>query len=613
VVKTGASLWESVWEIYDMTTIVIAVLCFFGYIVAYNTYGRWLARKIFMLNPGTPTPSHTLQDGKDYVPTHPMILFGHHFTSIAGTGPIVGPAIAVFWGWLPALLWVVLGSIFVGAVHDFGALVVSMRHRGQTIGDVSGQLISKRTRLLFLTILFLTLTIVIAVFGLVIATIFSIYPESVLSVWTAMPLAVLVGFVIYRRGGNLFVMSAIALAILYLTVFLGVRYFPLQTNLPLFPGADASYFEALESSVVLWTLALLVYCFLASVLPVWLLLQPRDYINSLQLYVALIVLVIGLFIAHPPIVAPTFGAGLADAPPLMPILFITIACGAISGFHSLVSSGTSSKQIDKESDALYIGYGSMLMESVLAMLVILSCCAGIGILVVANGENLTGTSAFMHYFGGGWKSLGLAQTVGVFIEGGGNLIAALGIPRDIAIGIVSVMVACFAATTIDTSTRLQRYVIQEIGAAVRLNVLCNKYAATTVAVVCAGVLALMRGPKGPGSGGLILWPLFGSTNQLLAGLALLVVLFYLRSIRKPVFFIVIPLLMMLIIPSWALIYQLFGFYAEKNYILVGFGCFIMVLQVWMVIEALIAWKNPPKPEDMPEDRPAPDFDGGRVC
>ena len=349
-----------------MATVAIAVLCFVGYIVAYNTYGRWLARKIFCLNPETPTPSHTYQDGKDYVPTKPTILFGHHFTSIAGTGPIVGPAIAVFWGWVPALLWVVLGSIFVGAVHDFGALVVSMRHRGQSIGDVSGELISKRTRLLFLTILFMTLTIVIAVFGLVIATIFSIYPESVLSVWTAMPLAVVVGVMIYKRGGNLLVMSVIALSILYLTVFLGVRYLPFQTDLPLFPGAEASYIDGLGSSVVLWTLALLVYCFVASVLPVWLLLQPRDYINSLQLYVALIVLMLGLFVAMPEIIAPKFATPPADAPPLMPFLFITIACGAVSGFHSVVSSGTSSKQIDRETHALYIGYGSMLMESVLA-------------------------------------------------------------------------------------------------------------------------------------------------------------------------------------------------------------------------------------------------------
>ncbi|HDP34037.1 MAG TPA: carbon starvation protein A [Candidatus Hydrogenedentes bacterium] len=595
-----------------MTTVAIAVLCFIGYIVAYHTYGRWLARKIFALNPDTPTPSHTCQDGRDYVPTNRMILFGHHFTSIAGTGPIVGPAIAVFWGWLPALLWVVLGSIFIGAVHDFGALVVSMRHGGQTIGDISGQLISKRTRLLFLAILFLTLTIVIAVFGLVIATIFSIYPETVLSVWTAMPLAILVGFIIYKRGGNLFLMSGIALAVLYLTVFLGVRYLPFDTGLALFPGADASYLDALKSSVVLWTLVLLVYCFFASVLPVWLLLQPRDYINSLQLYVALCLLVVGLFVAAPPIVGPALGAGLTGAPPIMPFLFITIACGAISGFHSVVSSGTSSKQIDRETDAQYIGYGSMLMESVLALLVILSCCAGIGILVVTNDRNLTGTEAFMHFYGHGWASMGLRHTVGVFIEGGGNLIASLGIPRDIAIGIIAVMVSCFAATTIDTSTRLQRYVIQEIGGAVNLSVLKNRYIATTVAVACAGTLALMRGPSGPGSGGLVLWPLFGATNQLLAGLALLVVVAYLRRIKKPVFFVVIPLLMMLIIPAWALMHQISTFYTDKNYLLVGFGTFILMLQVWMVIEAVLAWRNPPA-ETRTAPNPPANLDGGRAC
>ena len=574
-----------------MATVGIALLCFVGYIVAYNTYGRWLARKIFALRPDAPTPAHACHDGRDYVPTNRLVLFGHHFTSIAGTGPIVGPAIAVFWGWLPALLWVVLGSIFVGAVHDFGALVVSMRHRGQTIGDISGTMISRRTRFLFLTILFLTLTIIIAVFGLVIATIFSIYPQTVLSVWTAMPLAVFIGMAIYKHGGNLFLLSAGALLLLYVTVYLGVRYFPFDTGLTLFPGAEASYMQALGSSVVLWTLFLLVYCFIASVLPVWLLLQPRDYINSLQLYVALVLLVLGLFIAAPPIVGPAFGAGLKGAPPIMPFLFITIACGAVSGFHSLVSSGTSSKQINRETDALYVGYGSMLVESVLALLVIFCCCAGIGILVYANGNALSGTEAFMHYYGHGWDSMRLAHTVGVFIEGGGNLIAALGVPRDLAIGIIAVMVACFAATTIDTSTRLQRYVIQEIGGAVRLDVLKNKYVATTIAVVCAGILALMRGPEGPGSGGLLLWPLFGATNQLLAGLALLVVIFYLRRNNKPVFFVVIPLLMMLVIPAWALMHQVRTFFDAGNFLLFGFGVFILLVQLWMVIEALLAWKE----------------------
>lgn len=598
-----------------MTTVLIAIASFVGYIIAYYTYGRWLARKIFCLNTEAATPSHALADGKDFVATKPAVLFGHHFTSIAGTGPIVGPAIAVFWGWLPALLWVVFGSIFVGAVHDFGALVVSIRHRGHSIGDVSGLLISRRTRLLFLTILFFTLTIIIAVFGLVIATIFSIYPESVLSVWTAMPLAVLVGVLIYRIKMPLLFPSLFALTVLYLTVYLGVKYFPIDLHLPLFAGEGKSLLDSLGSSVVLWTIFLLIYCFLASILPVWLLLQPRDYINSLQLYVALALLIIGLFVAAPPIIAPVIATrGEGGSPPLMPFLFITIACGAVSGFHSLVSSGTSSKQIDKETDAQFIGYGSMLVESVLAVIVILSCVAGVGMLANVNGVDLFGRDAYMHYYGGGWKSMGLSQTIGVFVEGGGNLIAALGLPRALATGIIAVMVSCFAATTIDTSTRLQRYVIQEIGSAIHFKALCNKYIATLAAVVCAAVLAFMPGPKGPGSGGLILWPLFGATNQLLAGLALMVVIFYLRWMKKPIFFVVIPLIMMLVLPAWALLIQIRDFWAQQNYMLVGFSIFIQLLQIWMLIEAVVAWRSVhTRAAAASLEQEYEDLDGGRAC
>ncbi len=577
-----------------MTTILIALASFFGFIVAYHTYGRWLARKIFSLNPADPTPSHTLADGRDYVATKPAVLFGHHFSSIAGTGPIVGPAIAVLWGWVPALLWVVFGSIFVGAVHDFGSLVVSMRHRGQSIGDVSGKMISTRCRLLFLSILYFTLTLVVAVFGLVIATLFSIYPESVLSVWIAMPLAVCVGLMIYKTKLPLFFPSIIALSILYITVYFGVYYLPLKLDFPLFPGPGASFLDSLHSSVGFWTVLLLVYCFLASVLPVWLLLQPRDYISSLQLYVALVALMGGLFVAAPAIVAPAVAGAETGAPPLMPFLFITIACGAVSGFHAVVSSGTSSKQINRESDAHFIGYGSMLVEAVLAILVIFSCVAGVGMLVKVNGGSLTGQEAFMHYYGVGFDKMSLAHTIAVFVEGAGNLIASLGIPRELACGVVAVMIAGFAMTTIDTSTRLHRYVIQEIGGAVKLNALRNKYVATLVAVGSAAVLAFMPGPQGPGSGGLLLWPLFGATNQLLAGLALMVVIFYLRWTKKPVFFAVLPLVLMLVMPAWAIVLQLLGFLEKQNYLLVGFSIAILLLQAWMVIEAITAWRSVPE-------------------
>ena len=234
-----------------MTTLLIAIGSFFGFIIAYHTYGRWLAGKIFQLDPEAVTPSHELRDDVDYVPTKRSVIFGHHFTSIAGTGPIVGPAIAVFWGWLPALLWVVLGSIFIGAVHDFGALVISLRNRGQTVGEVAGRLINPRARLLFLLILFFALTIVLAIFGLVIASIFSIYPSSVLSVWMAMPLAVIVGLWV-KRGGGVLVPSLIALGILYACVWCGVYHFAPELPAELIDG------QSWSNPNVVWTLVLMV-------------------------------------------------------------------------------------------------------------------------------------------------------------------------------------------------------------------------------------------------------------------------------------------------------------------------------------------------------------------
>ena len=277
-----------------MSTLIVAVLSFFGFIIAYHTYGRWLARKIFGINPDAQVPSQELRDDVDYVPTKKEIIFGHHFTSIAGTGPIVGPAIAVFWGWLPALLWVVLGSIFIGAVHDFGALIVSLRNRGQTVGDIAGRMITPRAKLLFLTILFMALTVVLAIFGLVIAIIFALYPESVLSVWIEIPLAVGIGLWIYRKGGNILIPSIIALGIMYIGMAVGAYLLPINISawfgIPLLGHTFAN-------AVVIWTLVLFVYCFIASVLPVWTLLQPRDFINSHELIVALVLLIVGLAIA----------------------------------------------------------------------------------------------------------------------------------------------------------------------------------------------------------------------------------------------------------------------------------------------------------------------------
>ena len=341
-----------------MGTLLVALGSFVGFIVAYNTYGRWLSKKIFALDQSAVTPSHQLRDDVDFVPTKKEVIFGHHFTSIAGTGPIVGPAIAVFWGWLPALVWVLFGSIFIGAVHDFGALVISLRNRGQTVGEVAGRIITPRAKILFLLVLFMALTIVLAIFGLVIASIFALYPESVLSVWIEIPIAVAIGFWVYKKNGSLLLPSLGALGLLYLAIYLGAYHFPITLDpIASWVVGEGDAAKDFGSPVVQWTLILLGYCFIASVLPVWTLLQPRDYINSHQLVLALALLVGGLMLAgltgaarldSAPAIAET---SLADAPPIFPFLFITIACGAVSGFHCLVSSGTSSKQVSCETDA----------------------------------------------------------------------------------------------------------------------------------------------------------------------------------------------------------------------------------------------------------------------
>ncbi len=587
-----------------MSTVLVALLAAIGFIAAYHTYGRFLARRIFLLDSKAPVPSRELEDGVDYVPTHRQVIFGHHFTSIAGTGPIVGPAIAVFWGWLPALLWVLFGSIFIGAVHDFGSLVVSIRSRGQTIGDIAGRMISWRARLLFLFILFFALTIVIAIFGLVIASIFAVYPESVLSVWVAMPVAVVIGFWIHRKGSSLLWPSLVGLVLLYAAVYVGVYYLPITIPTPVFADGSSSYWTGLLTPVVIWTGLLLIYCFIASVLPVWVLLQPRDYINSHQLLVGLALLVLGIIFAHPPLVAPAISTNApADAPPILPFLFITVACGAISGFHSLVSSGTSSKQVASEPDAQFVGYGAMLLEGALAVLVILACCAGLGMGVFTrsgmefaavtseSGQALEGATAWQHYYSGSWESMRLAQTVGAFVEGGANLISGVGVPLPLAIGIIAVMVACFAATTLDTATRLQRYVIHELGAALRVPFLRNRYVATFVAVSTGGAVALISGPGGPGTGGMILWPLFGTINQLLAGLAFLVVAFYLIRYSRPVAFLLGPLVLMVILPAWAMSYQIIQWFQEGNWLLFTIGSLVEVLQIWMVVEGAMMWRK----------------------
>ncbi len=594
-----------------MATLFIALGALVLYLVAYHTYGRWLARRIFRLDPNRVPPSIELEDGNDYVPTSKGVVFGHHFTSIAGTGPIVGPALAVIWGWLPALLWVLFGSILIGAVHDFGSLVVSMRNRGQTVGDIAGRVLAPRARILFLSILFLALTIVLAIFGLVIAAVFRIYPASIFPCLIQIPIAVGIGLALHRRGLPILLPSLLALGIMYLTVWFG-DWGPLH-----------AFNQTLsELPVIAWVGLLLLYSYLASVLPVWVLLQPRDYINSLQLLSALGLVILGLLVAALfgfgeqkqalEIVAPAVRTG-ADAPtgaPMMfPFLFITIACGAISGFHCLVSSGTSSKQLKTETDAQFVGYGSMLTEGFLAVLVILACVAGLGLGApeiidgAKTGTILTGETAYQARYGSWQAAGGLPAKVGAFVDGSANFLQALGLRPEFAIALMGVFVASFAATTLDSACRLQRYVTQELAAATRVSPLRGKHAATLFAIIVAGAIAALPAPGNAwelpnlGKGGMILWPLFGATNQLLGGLAFLVILFWLHRRNLPLWFVAVPAVFMLGLPAMAMAMQLFvgeGAWItgkDPNLLLGAFGIATLALEAWIVVEALGAWRR----------------------
>jgi carbon starvation protein len=578
-----------------MGALAIMVLAFAGYIIMYQLYGKYIGSKIFSLSGDSKPPSRELEDGVDYVPTKKEIIFGHHFTSIAGTGPIVGPAIAIIWGWVPAMLWIFLGSIVMGAVHDFGALIISMRNQGKSISEYTAKYVNDRTKFLFFIIVFLELWIVIAIFGLIIAIIFSMYPQSVLAVWVEVPIAIYLGYLIYKKGKNAMTWSIYAIIAMYVCVFLG-PYLPFK--MPAIAGIP-------DTGV--WTIILLTYAFIASVLPVTTLLQPRDFINSHQLVIAMALLVLGVIVAsfggHLDIVAPAVQMSPAKAPPMWPFLFITIACGAISGFHALVSSGTSAKQVRDERDSLFVGYGSMLLEGTLATLVVIAVAAGIGLgYTTKAGETLSGVAAWTTHYSSWAAAAGLGSKVSAFVDGAANMIMTLGIPKQFTLAIMAVFVASFAGTTLDTATRIQRYVIGELGNSVKLPALNNRWVGTAVAVVTALILAFATGADGKGA--LKLWPLFGAVNQTLAALALIIITLYLKA-RGGLKWMVagLPAIFMSVMTIWAVILNQVKFGAAHNPLLQVINIVILFIAVWIVIEGVVKFFTmggdmPPEPSPL---------------
>ncbi|GAB3547018.1 carbon starvation protein A [Arthrobacter tumbae] len=555
-----------------MNSVVLALVGVTMMILGYFLYSRFLGRRIYKLQESFVTPAHELNDGVDYVPTNKFVLWGHHFTSVAGAAPIVGPAIAVIWGWLPAFLWVTIGTVFFAGAHDLGSLWASARHKGKSIGSLSGQYIGPRGRNLFLVIIFLVLLMVNAAFAVVISGLLTSTPTAVIPTWGAIVVALFIGQAIYRYKWNLPTVSVIGVVALYALILVGDRFPVILPETIL--GLSANSF---------WIVVLFLYAGVASVLPVWMLLQPRDYINGLQLFIALGILYGAVIISSPSLVAPAFNDAVPEGTPgIVPLLFVTIACGAISGFHGIVSSGTSSKQLDKETDARFVGYFGAVGEGLLALGAIIATTAGFR--TIAEWEQVYSA------FGQGG--------VGAFVEGGGAIVnSGLGIPAGLSATILATMAVLFAATTMDTGIRLQRFVVQEAASIIGVNL--NKMVATVIVLAIA--MGLTFGAGADGAGGMLIWPLFGTTNQLLAGLTLSMVAVILLRKGRPVTPILVPLVFLLVMSVYALIVQMGQFYAAENWLLLGLDVIILVAAVWVIFESAIAMsrakKNPPELED----------------
>jgi len=535
-----------------MSALLVVGASLLLFVVGYYFYGKFLER-LWDVSPDRKTPAFEKKDGVDYVPAkHWTILFGHHFSSIAGAGPILGPVIAcMLWGWFPAVLWIVFGSILLGGVHDFSALILSLRYGGNSVGEVAESIIGRRSRILFSLFLWLSLVLVVAVFAAVTANTLVQEPHIVIPTFGLILLALIFGVLIYRLGANYTYATLGALILLILLFVLGNR-FPVSIG-----GANPGK---------IWIIILLIYSFVASVVPVNLLLQPRDYLSAFILFFGLLLGYAGIFTSRPSINTPayiSFSAGTQG--PLWPMMFVMIACGAISGFHSLVASGTTSKQIANEKDGKKIAYGSMLTEGVLSVLALLCVCAG---LYWDSSIPSLSYPALMKK--GDW--------IGTFAAGFGQVTSRILRP-EVGKMIAIVMINAFVLTTLDTATRITRYISTELfGDAWKIKVFKNRYFATFFVILAAGYLALGNWQK--------IWPVFGASNQLVAAIVLFVAGVFLLKKGKGAFTAILPSIFMFLTTITALLYQSQSFYREKNYLLGNISVVLVFLAVFFIFEGI---------------------------
>lgn len=513
------------------------------FLIAYLTYGSWLAKQ-WSVDPSRKTPAETEKDGIDYLPTRPAVLLGHHFSSIAGAGPIVGPITAAVFGWVPVTLWIIVGSIFFGGVHDYGSLVASLRHKGQSIGQIIDSNIGERAKLLFAIFAWVTLLVIIAAFANIVAATFVANPGAGSSSLLFIVLAVAFGLLVYRSGMSLAVGTVIGLIGMAAAFWLG-HIFPITL------------------SKDVWLLLMMGYIFVASIAPVWILLQPRDYLNSFLLYIMIAAAFIGICLYQPEMeISPFVGFDLGGGQWLFPVLFVTVACGAISGFHSLVSSGTSSKQLDNERNAKLIGYGSMLIEGLLAI------CAIISVAYVS-ADKLP-------------ELLKNGGPVNAFSQGTATFMTAIGLDFNLSKEFVALTISAFALTTLDTATRLGRFIFQEMvttkaGANSPLGkAVSNRYVATGITIALAWIMST--------GSYLTIWPIFGTANQMLAALALLAIAAWLKKSKRNHLMITIPMYFMFAV-TFCSLGQLIYANLGKNWLIVGVSTVLAVLSAALAVEA----------------------------
>lgn len=532
-----------------MESVIILVVSLACFSLAYRFYSPYIARRLGM-EPDRPTPAHTMTDGIDYYPAKMPVLFGHHFASIAGAAPIVGPIIAAAYGWLPVILWVVIGGIFLGAVHDFAALIASIRHSGRSMGEVIGAYMGRTGKMLFLFFLWATLVLLIGSYLTVVATTFKAEPTAATSSMLFIPLAVVFGFAIYRMNFPVGVTTVFGIIFLVICMVVG-------------------WYAPVSLSVNTWIWILLAYIFVASVAPVWILLQPRDYLNSFLLYALLIMAIIGIFAARPDVKLPAFITWVdPELGALFPILFVTVACGAISGFHSVVSGGTTAKQLNREADARPIGYGAMLVESLVAVL---------AIIVAMHVSRADYTVA-----------MGTVGPVALFAQNLGAFFSKIGIDAARGTSFAALAVSAFVLTTLDTATRLARFAFQEFFAPKEghkpsiLNT--NRYIGTTITVAASALLAFSGGWK-------VIWPIFGSANQLLAALALMAVALWIKSRAMKYRFLQIPMIIMFVITLSALVAVFWKNISTAHYQLSVVAAALFILAIILIAKSVRVFKK----------------------